>query len=504
MDATGFVNALLDDPNDEATLLVLADWLEDQGDPRAELVRIQALLRTWEPDHRKREPLQRRQRELITQLRSEWLGALETYCTDWTLENTLSRVTIEVRRFVGKRFSARAESLLNQAWVKTVRLVGTMGPIDRLVHARGLAAVTALSLDGLNIEDTTLEALLQSPYLDRLRDLDLSNNRLTDRAVTLLLGSPVFERLRVLSLRNNHLTSAGALALLAARKQGRLRLGLHGNDCGRAAVEEWTSRLGEDEPRTSFGPLGMEFRLIPAGSFVMGSPDSESGRLFDEGPQRGVTLTRPFYLGVYPVTQQQYEWLTNSNPSTHNSANGGGPAYPVDSVRWEDAAAFCRRLSELPRERAARRVYRLPTEAEWEYACRCGAAPGDPFAYGLTLSSLQANFNGDNNYGVPASGPTLGRTSPVGSYGPTPWGLYDMHGNVWEWCADWFTEDAYDARNVIDPRGPKQGRDGFRVLRGGAYFDPGRYCRCAVRGRNDPQSNHDGLGFRVLLEVREK
>src|SRR5579859_5691437 len=116
MDATAFVNTLLDDPNDEATLPVMADWLEDQGDPRAELVRIQATLRTWEPDHERRAALQRRQREIINdpQSRAAWLGPLATYCRDWTVEDGLSRVTIEARRFVGKRFSTRAEALLSQ------------------------------------------------------------------------------------------------------------------------------------------------------------------------------------------------------------------------------------------------------------------------------------------------------------------------------------------------------------------------------------------------------
>src|SRR5437588_6339294 len=117
MDATGFVNALLDDPDDEATLPVLADWLEEREDPRAELVRHQALLRPWEPNHERRGPLQRRERELSEQVASAWLGPLQTYCRDWKFENGLARVTMETRRFVGRRFSTRAESMLSQAWV---------------------------------------------------------------------------------------------------------------------------------------------------------------------------------------------------------------------------------------------------------------------------------------------------------------------------------------------------------------------------------------------------
>src|SRR5205807_7859539 len=138
-----------------------------------------------------------------------------------------------------------------------------------------------------------------------------------------------------------------------------------------------------------------------------------------------VTLTRPFFLGRFPVTQWQYQRVMGVNLSFFfGGERGGGPEHPVEMVNWEDAVEFCRRLSALPAEKAAGRVYRLPTEAEWEYACRAGTTT--PFSFGTALSSTQANFNGTYPYGGAATGPYLRRTAKVGSYAPNAWGLYDM------------------------------------------------------------------------------
>jgi formylglycine-generating enzyme required for sulfatase activity/tRNA A-37 threonylcarbamoyl transferase component Bud32 len=248
--------------------------------------------------------------------------------------------------------------------------------------------------------------------------------------------------------------------------------------------------------------LGMKLALIPAGTFTMGSPPSELGRYEDEGPQHEVVLTRPFYLGIYPVTQAEYERVLGRNPSTFRAGPGGGPEHPVENVPWSHAVEFCRRLSELPEERAAGRTYRLPTEAEWEYACRAGSTT--PFHCGETLSIRQANCDGTAPYGGVTRGPCLGRTTPVGSYEPSAWGLYDLHGNVWEWCRDWYSPDYYAlAGPREDPTGPAEpGGDRRRVLRGGSWCSGAAVCRSAVRYPCAPRGRYSYVGFRVVAVVR--
>jgi formylglycine-generating enzyme required for sulfatase activity len=254
--------------------------------------------------------------------------------------------------------------------------------------------------------------------------------------------------------------------------------------------------------------IGMKLALIPAGTFLMGSPSGEEGRGSDEGPQHKVTITRPFYMGVYQVTQEEYERVVGSNPS-HFSASGGGKdkvkgkdtrRLPAENVSWDDAVEFCRRLSELPEDKRAGRLYRLPTEAEWEYSCRGGASDSKPFYFRQPTSSLcstQANFNGNGPYGGAPKGKYLERTTVVGNYEPNAFGLYDMHGNVWEWCADWYDENYYQFSPQDDPEGPKDGDR--RVLRGGSWRYVGRDCRAADRSGVDPGGRGDGGGFRVVL-----
>lgn len=174
----------------------------------------------------------------------------------------------------------------------------------------------------------------------------------------------------------------------------------------------------------------------------------------------------------------------------------------VDTIsNWEDAAEFCRRLSNLPEERKAGRHYDLPTEAEWEYACR--AETTTAFHYGKSLSSAQANFRGDEPYGGGDRGPNLGRTTKVGSYQPNAFGLYDMHGNVWEWCKDWYKEDYYRESPLRDPHGPakadKRVEGGTHVERGGSWFDAAKTCRSALRGLGRLDEFGGDRGFRVVL-----
>jgi formylglycine-generating enzyme required for sulfatase activity len=257
----------------------------------------------------------------------------------------------------------------------------------------------------------------------------------------------------------------------------------------------------EQEFRNS---IGMTLRLIPAGEFVMGSPETEAGHADEEYAHR-VRITRPFYLGAYEVTQEEFRRVTGGNPSWFSPTGGGKDRVadldtgrlPVDSVPWEDAVDFCRKLSERDEEKQAGRVYRLPTEAEWEYACRAGS--GAAFHFGSSLSSAQANFDGRSPYGQAERGPYLQRTSPVGAHAANAWGLYDMHGNVWEWCQDGYAADSYREGPVEDPR-PREPGD-LRVLRGGSWYSNGAACRAAFRNKLAPDSRSYYVGFRVVCQV---
>jgi uncharacterized protein (TIGR02996 family) len=253
--------------------------------------------------------------------------------------------------------------------------------------------------------------------------------------------------------------------------------------------------------------VGMQLALIPPGGFWMGSPEDEVDRYEDESPRHWVEITRPFYLGVFQVTQEQYHAVRNTTPSYFRCDGRGDQrvkrmsteSFPVDSVSWQDAIRFCAALSRRRAERKAGRVYRLPTEAEWEYACRAGTTWSAPFHFGESLSSRQANFDGQQPYGGARRGRSLRRTSRVGSYPPNAFGLYDMHGNVWEWCHDWFDIHYYPVSPSRDPRGSEHSDE--RVLRGGSFFYIGSSCRAAIRfGRPiDERSNLDG--FRVAMNV---
>jgi uncharacterized protein (TIGR02996 family) len=252
--------------------------------------------------------------------------------------------------------------------------------------------------------------------------------------------------------------------------------------------------------------VGMDLVLIRPGTFWMGSPLDEDGRYPDEGPRHRVRVTRPFYLGRFPVTQEQYERVTGQQPSNFRTGAGGADLvgnrdtarYPVETVSWEDAVTFCATLSAQSKEQAAGRSYRLPTEAEWEYACRAGTTWSAPFHHGYALSSRQANFDGTHPYGRAHPGPNLRRPCVVGSYPPNAFGLYDMHGNVWEWCADWFDEAYYEGSPEADPPGPATGES--RVLRGGSFYYIGASCRAAIRFGRRPSSRSNLDGFRVALD----
>jgi len=224
--------------------------------------------------------------------------------------------------------------------------------------------------------------------------------------------------------------------------------------------------------------LGMEFKLIPAATFTMGD---RTGR--EQWTRHNVTLTQPCQMGVHEVTQAQYEQVMGVNPSYFKGADN-----PVNNVSWEDAVEFCRKLSELPVEKGAGNVYRLPTEAEWEYACRAGTTT--KYSFGNDESEL-----GDTAWYAENSG---NKPHPVGSKQPNAWGLYDMHGNVGEWCQDWLANypETYNTYNP-NPTGPATGS--LRVFRGGGWRSPAISCKSGSRFRDLPSSHDGSLGFRVCL-----
>ncbi len=264
----------------------------------------------------------------------------------------------------------------------------------------------------------------------------------------------------------------------------------------------------EEAAKEITNSIGMRLVLIPAGKFVMGSPATEAEREAGED-QHEVAITRPFYLSVHAVTQGQFEKVMGKNPSFFHPKNGGSPDHPAEQVRWHEAREFCTRLSALPEEKKAGRTYRLPSEAEWEYACRAGTTT--PFNVGDALSSTQANFNGNFPYGGAEKGPSLRQTEKVGSYPPNAWGLYDMHGNVLQWCNDWYDPDYYKKSPKENPKGPEKGvvatgfgGNFFVVVRGGCWLDEGRACRSARRFRLQQTEPYRWTGFRVACDVAGK
>jgi formylglycine-generating enzyme required for sulfatase activity len=226
---------------------------------------------------------------------------------------------------------------------------------------------------------------------------------------------------------------------------------------------------------------------VPAGAFIMGSPDDEPGRDPDELAHR-VTITRAFYMGIHEVTQSQWQRVMPDNPSFFDD----DPRRPVDSVTWEMAEAFCRRLSA----RVGRTV-RLPTEAEWEYACRAGTTT--PFSFGDDLLPYEANYDWTHDGANPGDFPH--QTMHVASFPANAWGLYDMHGNVREWCVDWYASDTYKRAPNVDPNGPDTGA--IHVLRGGGWEDYDRRCRSAYRHGYKPGDRDSCIGFRVCVEIEK-
>jgi formylglycine-generating enzyme required for sulfatase activity len=255
--------------------------------------------------------------------------------------------------------------------------------------------------------------------------------------------------------------------------------------------------------------IGMKLAYVPAGKFIMGSPADEAERS-DEELQHEVTISKAFYMGAYEVSQREFKLVIlpsglKIQAPIFGEKRGGGPEHPRENITWYQAAGFCKVLSDLPAEKQAGRTYRLPTEAEWEYACRAGTKTA--FHFGNAVSATQANFNGNFPFGGAKTGQYLKRTAKVGSYAANAWGLYDMHGNVAEWCSDFYDKDYYQKSPKVDPKGPDKGvvdtdyKDFFRVIRGGCWLDEARACRSAYRFRAMPHDPYRLIGFRVVCEV---
>ncbi len=260
------------------------------------------------------------------------------------------------------------------------------------------------------------------------------------------------------------------------------------SDQAKALQKAWADHLGAPVQITN--SIGMKFNLIPPGEFTMGSPASEPGRR-DEETQHRVEITKPFYLSVHEVTQDQYEQVMGNNPSFFNPLSQWGvlkdpgidtSQWPVDNVSWNDAVAFYRKLSKQEGVE-----YRLPTEAEWEYACRAGTTTAYSFGDDVSQLGEYAWYSGNSS-----------STHPVGEKKPNAWGLFDMHGNVREWCQDRY--GPYKSlQGVSDPTGSASGSR--RVLRGGAFANRPEDVRAASRYNNQPVTRNHNIGFRLARTI---
>jgi formylglycine-generating enzyme required for sulfatase activity len=299
---------------------------------------------------------------------------------------------------------------------------------------------------------------------------------------------------------------AGPVTPGPAADDGRVKIDaaiFHGAPDGRLLPGNGKSEWFKDRH------LAPEMAVIPKGQFLMGSPAAEEGRFDDEGPQHQVTIKAPFALGRFAVTLAEFgafaeaanrvmpdemytfendKWESRKGRSFRNPGFAQTPRHPVVGVSWDDAAAYCQWLSKT-----TGKDYRLPGEAEWEYACRAGSST--PFWWGSSISAEDANYDGNHTYAGGKKGQYRKATLPVESFKPNPWGLYQVHGNVWEWCADSWHENY---RGAPEDGSVWQGGDQTRrVLRGGSWFISPWDLRAARRIRNGTGDRDGSVGFRV-------
>ncbi|WP_372368129.1 formylglycine-generating enzyme family protein [Candidatus Uabimicrobium sp. HlEnr_7] len=254
-----------------------------------------------------------------------------------------------------------------------------------------------------------------------------------------------------------------------------------GTEFDNCSFRGWFRDWGRDEyglwMAFTYKNVRQLMRWIRPGTFMMGSPETEEGRNEDE-MQHQVTISKGFWLAETTCTQELWEAVMENNPSEFK-----GDKNPVENVSWDDCSAFIEKLNEEVLELELH----LPTEAQWEYACRAGTTTA--FSFGESITTNQVNYDGET-------------TVEVKSFGCNNWGLYEMHGNVWEWCSDWH-EDEYDISITADPTGAISGS--FRVLRGGSWwYDSSGFVRSASRGRSGPDDRDDVIGFRFCLRSQNK
>jgi len=329
-------------------------------------------------------------------------------------------------------------------------------------------------LTGLGLADLMPRFYAEGIDDDLLREL-------TDIDLQLIGVSRLGDRKRLLKQLACAPTSAElALAGAIVSEIGVEEVGVH--DPHDAAGEALELKLPGGEP--------IRFSFCPPGIFHMGSPNEEPKRCEDEVPVR-VQFKTGFWIAQTPVTQSQFAAVVRENPSHFR-----GETLPVDSVSWGDAQNFVNMVSdsaEIPKGFHLE----LPTEAQWEYACRAGTQ--SVFGFGDSLTSVEANFDGNHHYPSNAKkGPYLGKTTPVCKYRPNAWGIFDMHGNVWEWCKDWYGDTRLGG---VDPQGPSFGVN--RVRRGGAWNGGAAFCRAAFRYYRSPEYRSNHFGFRVVLVARK-
>ncbi len=350
-------------------------------------------------------------------------------------------------------------------------------------------------------EPTLFEGLLQnSSHWNELKSRPQHYGRVLE-AQAMIDPDGIHVLIDAEPLRVLELTPFAFAALLANQSQG-----VPGAEI-QATADIWAFPTSADrrKGKALISSIGLKLVRIEPGSFLMGStkeqidqllrlfPDSRRESFDDEQPQHPVKITRPFFLGTHPVTQGQYKAIMGSNPSHFK----GSDDLPVETVSWLDALNFCNKMSEKDKRTPFYCIsgtdvaavggngYRLPTEAEWEYACRAGSATLFPFGDDAGKLGEHAWYSSNSQ----------SKTHQVGQTSPNAWGLYDMLGNVWEWCADWYDENYYAPSPAADPPGASGAS--ARVIRGGSWYDIAGYCRPAHRGRSAPGIRGSALGFRV-------
>jgi formylglycine-generating enzyme required for sulfatase activity len=245
--------------------------------------------------------------------------------------------------------------------------------------------------------------------------------------------------------------------------------------------------------------LGMKLRRIPSGKITVKITDEDIlNRPASDTIE--IEIPKPFYMGIYEVTQAEFARVMGTNPCSfhpkgdnwHRVVGQDTSRFPAENITWSQAQAFCEKLSNLPEEKAAGRRYRLPSGDEWEYAARAGSSKQVLFAFGSSLSAEQANFDAAAPLGEKSKGPHLRRPTTVGSYKPNAWGLYDLHGNVWEWTSD--------ILSFKDKEGKPLDR---RMLRGGSWLNRARDCAASTRLILEPEAEFNNIGFRVVCEIKK-